>query len=64
MWVLERVPMNRITSPEWQREQNCAALERLAVEKGLTDREAMRVRKEAWTKAYRHTPHGKAVEMK
>ena len=36
-----------------------AALERLVVEKGLTDREAMRERKEAWTEAYLHTPHGK-----
>jgi nitrile hydratase accessory protein len=41
-----------------------AALERLVVAKGLTDREAMRVRKEAWADAYRHTPHGKPVEMK
>jgi nitrile hydratase accessory protein len=36
-----------------------AALERLVVEKGLTDREA----KEAWTEAYLHTPHGKPVEL-
>jgi nitrile hydratase accessory protein len=40
-----------------------AALERLVVEKGLTDREAMRERKEAWTKAYLHTPHGKPIEL-
>jgi nitrile hydratase accessory protein len=40
-----------------------AALERLVVEKGLTDREAMRERKEAWTEAYLHTPHGKPVEL-
>jgi nitrile hydratase accessory protein len=40
-----------------------AALERLVAAKGLTDREAMRERKEAWTEAYRHTPHGKPVEL-
>ena len=40
-----------------------AALERLVAAKGLTDREAMRERKEAWTAAYRHTPHGKPVEL-
>jgi nitrile hydratase accessory protein len=40
-----------------------AALERLVVEKGLTDRETMRERKRAWTEAYLHTPHGKPVEL-
>jgi nitrile hydratase accessory protein len=40
-----------------------AALERLVTEKGLTDREAMQERKEAWADAYRHTPHGKPVEL-
>ena len=40
-----------------------AALERLVVEKGITNREAMRERKEAWTEAYLHTPHGKPVEL-
>jgi nitrile hydratase accessory protein len=40
-----------------------AALERLVVEKGLTDQDAMRERKEAWTEAYLHTPHGKPVEL-
>jgi nitrile hydratase accessory protein len=40
-----------------------AALERLVVEKGLTNREAMRERKEAWKEAYLHTPHGKPVEL-
>jgi nitrile hydratase accessory protein len=40
-----------------------AALERLVTAKGLTDREAMHQRKEAWTEAYRHTPHGKPVEL-
>jgi nitrile hydratase accessory protein len=40
-----------------------AALERLVVDKGLTDREAMRERKEAWAQAYLHTPHGTPVEL-
>jgi hypothetical protein len=38
-------------------------LERLITEKGLTSREAMQERKEAWAEAYRHTPHGKPVEL-
>lgn len=40
-----------------------AALERLVVEKGLSDVAAMLARKEAWADAYRHTPHGKPVEL-
>ena len=40
-----------------------AALERLVTAKGLTDREALVARKEAWADAYRHTPHGKPVEL-
>jgi nitrile hydratase accessory protein len=40
-----------------------AALERLVAAKGLTDREAMCERKEAWAEAYRRTPHGKPVEL-
>ena len=40
-----------------------AALERLATAKGLTDSAAMLERKEAWADAYRHTPHGKPVEL-
>jgi nitrile hydratase accessory protein len=40
-----------------------AALERLVNDKGLTNREAMEARKEAWAEAYRHTPHGKPVEL-
>ena len=39
------------------------ALERLAASKGLTDSAAMLERKEAWAHAYRHTPHGKPVEL-
>jgi nitrile hydratase accessory protein len=41
-----------------------AALERLIVEKDLTDRAAMGARKDAWADAYRHTPHGKPVELR
>jgi nitrile hydratase accessory protein len=40
-----------------------AALERLVIMKGLSDAEAMRARKDAWADAYRHTPHGKPVEL-
>jgi nitrile hydratase accessory protein len=40
-----------------------AALERLAAEKGLADPAALAARKEAWAEAYRHTPHGKPVEL-
>lgn len=41
-----------------------AALERLVTSKGLSDESALAVRKEAWADAYRHTPHGKPVELK
>ena len=41
-----------------------AALERIVTEKGLTDRSALGLRKEAWADAYRHTPHGKPVELR
>jgi nitrile hydratase accessory protein len=40
-----------------------AALERLVTAKGLTNREAMRERKEVWAEAYRNTPHGEPVEL-
>lgn len=40
-----------------------AALERLVAAKGLSDPAAMLARKEAWANAYRHTPHGKPVEL-
>ena len=40
-----------------------AALERLVSEKGLSDPDAMRARKDAWADAYRHTPHGKPVGL-
>jgi nitrile hydratase accessory protein len=40
-----------------------ATLERLVIEKGLTDRTALATRKEAWAEAYEHTPHGQPVEL-
>jgi nitrile hydratase accessory protein len=40
-----------------------AALERLVTEKGWCDLAAIIARKEAWADAYRHTPHGKPVEL-
>lgn len=40
-----------------------AALERLVIARGLSDPAAMFARKEAWADAYRHTPHGKPVEL-
>lgn len=40
-----------------------AALERLVAAKGLSDSAVMLARKEAWADAYRHTPHGKPVEL-
>lgn len=40
-----------------------AALEHLVTTKGLSDRAALLARKEAWADAYRHTPHGKPVEL-
>jgi nitrile hydratase accessory protein len=41
-----------------------AALEHLVTAKGLSDQAAMVARKEAWADAYRHTPHGKPVELR
>lgn len=40
-----------------------AALERLVTAKGLSDPATLLARKEAWAEAYRHTPHGKPVEL-
>ena len=40
-----------------------ATLERLVTAKGLTDESALHERKDAWADAYRHTPHGKPVEL-
>jgi nitrile hydratase accessory protein len=39
------------------------ALERLVTAKGLTDATSLDDRKRAWADAYRHTPHGKPVEL-
>jgi nitrile hydratase accessory protein len=41
-----------------------AALERLVTAKGLASADALLDRKEAWADAYRHTPHGKPVELR
>ena len=41
-----------------------AALEHLVTAKGLTDPAALVERKEAWADAYRHTPHGKPIELR
>ena len=40
-----------------------ATLERLVVMKGLSQSGELQSCKEAWADAYRHTPHGKAVEL-
>ena len=41
-----------------------AALERLVTAKSLTSTAELAARKDAWADAYRHTPHGKPVELK
>ena len=41
-----------------------ATLERLAMEKGLTNQKALDDRKEAWADAYANTPHGSPVELR
>jgi nitrile hydratase accessory protein len=40
-----------------------AALEHLVQAKGLLDGAALVERKDAWADAYRHTPHGKPIEL-
>lgn len=40
-----------------------ATLERLVTAKGLSDPTALAARKAEWADAYRHTPHGKPVEL-
>ena len=40
------------------------ALERLVTAKGLSNPSEMIARKEAWADAYRHTPHGKPVQLR
>jgi nitrile hydratase accessory protein len=39
------------------------ALERLVTAKGLTDQDALLMRKEAWAAAYRVTPHGTPIHL-
>ena len=39
------------------------ALEHIVMVKGLTSAAALHERKDAWAEAYRHTPHGKPVEL-
>jgi len=41
-----------------------ATLEKLVTAKGLTRRQELHERKEAWADAYLHTPHGKPVELR
>jgi nitrile hydratase accessory protein len=41
-----------------------AALEKLTAARGLSSKDEMLTRKEAWAEAYRHTPHGKPVELR
>ena len=40
-----------------------ATLERLVKERRLSDAAELAARKEAWADAYRHTPHGKPVQL-
>ena len=40
-----------------------SALETLAIERGLVTVADLVSRKNAWAEAYRHTPHGKPVEL-
>ena len=41
-----------------------AALERLVTSRQLTSPSELEQRKDAWADAYRHTPHGKPVELR
>lgn len=41
-----------------------AALERLTIQKRLTEPDALLARKDAWAEAFRDTPHGKPVELR
>ena len=41
-----------------------SALERLVTSKRLADSDELVARKEEWADAYRHTPHGKPVELR
>lgn len=50
-------------SPDYY-ERWLAALEKLVTAKGLSTRTELETRKSAWADAYRHTPHGKPVELR
>jgi nitrile hydratase accessory protein len=56
---------NRGEPDDGSRYYHCwlAALERLVVEKRLCDEISLLACKGAWADAYRHTPHGKSVEL-
>lgn len=41
-----------------------AALERLVTAKGIVDAASLQTRKQAWSEAYRDTPHGRPVELR
>lgn len=58
-----RLDAQRGAADEGARYYHCwlAALERLVIEKGLSDPCALLAGKQAWADAYRHTPHGKPV---
>jgi nitrile hydratase accessory protein len=57
-WAAALADELRVASEHW-----LATLERLVSGKGLLHPEAIFARKEAWADAYRHTPHGKPVEL-
>jgi nitrile hydratase accessory protein len=40
-----------------------SALERVVIDKGLSDPAALQARRQAWAEAYRHTPHGQPVVL-
>jgi nitrile hydratase accessory protein len=40
-----------------------AALERVVMERGLTEHDALRQRKDEWAEAYRRAPHGASVQL-
>jgi hypothetical protein len=39
------------------------AMDTSAIDKGLSDQATLLARNEAWADAYRHTPHGKPVDL-
>jgi nitrile hydratase accessory protein len=41
-----------------------AALEKLVVSKRLSDPTTLLARRDAWAEAYRHTPHGRPIELR